>query len=107
MTMRKEGPPRPVAIGQAMREFLDRSGLKRRFPRRGLSEAWCAAAGPEVARRSRVLGLNARGELRVEVAGAALFVEVAGFRKPQILERLRAEMPDTPVRDLVVRHGTF
>ena len=105
--MASKAGTRAVPIGDAVRQFIERSGLKRRFPRKGLSDAWRAAAGADVARRSRVLGLNARGQLSVEISGAALLGEVNGFRKAEILEKFRAEMPGLGVRDLVVRPGKF
>lgn len=67
-----------------------------RFPRPGeaaeLEEAWARAAGPELARRSRPLGLRG-GELTVAFESAAVRQEVESFRRGEILARLRAECP--------------
>ena len=61
---------------------------KRRSELSFLSEAWSQAAGPEVARRSRVVSC-ARGTLTVYVESAPLRQELETFRKPEILQRIR------------------
>ncbi len=57
-----------------------------------LAEAWARAAGPELARRSRPLGIR-NGELTVGFESAAVRQEVESFRTPAILARLRTEVP--------------
>jgi len=57
-----------------------------------LTEAWSRAAGPEVARRSRIVGL-ARDVLTVSVESAALRSEIETFRKDELLARLNREFP--------------
>ncbi len=84
--------PGPRRIGQFLPGVLKDIGPRRREELGQLTEAWSRAAGPEVARRSRVVGLN-RDTLTVSVESAALRQELESFRRDDILARLRAEYP--------------
>lgn len=59
----------------------------------GLSDLWADAAGPDVALKTRVLGLR-RGTLLVATASSALKSEIEAYRRPGILKRL-AERAET------------
>jgi hypothetical protein len=93
---------RPIGelVGEAMR------GLRRRpaaASPEALQEAWARAAGAPAAAASRVVGWRA-GVLTVATDSPALRSELVSFRKPELLERLREELPVT-VSDLSVRLG--
>lgn len=93
---RKAGARR---IGELLDELMKSPAIPRPGDSAALAEAWARAAGPEVARRSRPLGLR-RGELTVGFESAAVRQEVESFRKAQILSRLRAEYPDRRIAAL-------
>ena len=90
-----ESPARvePRTIGGLMAEILKATAGPKRRELLELSEAWARAVGPEVARRSRPLGLGKGGQLTVGFESSALRQEVQAFRKEEILGRLKAEYP--------------
>ena len=101
-----ERPSAPVRLSALMADVLKRSALPKRKEMSGLDAAWVHAAGPEVARRSRPVGLKG-GELTVAFESAALRQEVECFRKAEILARLAAAWTESRIAKLkcVVRRG--
>lgn len=77
-------------------EVMKSSAVAKRGEMAELSGAWIRAAGADVARRSRPLGLRG-GELTVGFESPALRQEVESFRKTEILARLREELPSRRV----------
>ncbi len=86
-------------IGDFLPGVLRDVGPRRRDELHALTEAWGRAAGPDVALRSRVVGMN-RDTLTVAVESAALRQEIESFRTPEILARFRAEFPRRTVAGL-------
>ncbi|MBI2931853.1 MAG: DUF721 domain-containing protein [Planctomycetes bacterium] len=79
-------------VGDFLQGILRDANPLRRGGLFELTEAWSRAAGPEVARRSRIIGF-ARDVLTVAVESAALRQEIETFRKEQILARMNEEFP--------------
>jgi hypothetical protein len=79
-------------IGDLLQGILRDVNPRRRGGLFELTEAWCRAAGPEVARRSRIVGLVGDA-LTISVESAALRQELETFRKEEILARMRQEFP--------------
>ena len=82
----------PKRLGDVLAEVLKNAGISGKNDLRALSEAWCQAAGPEIARRSRVAGLH-QGTLTVTVESAALYQEIEGFLKGEILAKMKTAFP--------------
>jgi len=80
----------PRRVGQFLQDILRGANPRRRGGLSELTEAWSRAAGPEVARRSRIVEFR-RDVLTVSVESAALRQELETFRKDEILRRLNAE----------------
>lgn len=78
--------------GDFLAEILRAANPRRRGGLFELTEAWSRAAGPEVARRTRIVSL-AKDTLTVAVESAALRQELETYRKEEILARLNAEFP--------------
>ena len=95
--MEGRGAPRP--IGHFLPALLREFGPRKRDELYALTEAWSRAAGPDVALRSRVVGMN-RDTLTVAVESAALRQEIESFRRPEILARFRTEYPNRMIADL-------
>jgi len=95
MERRKE----PRSLKDLLPEVLREIGPRRRDELYELTEAWSRAAGPDVALRSRVVGMN-RDTLTVAVESASLRQEIESFRRPEILARFRAEFPRRTIADL-------
>lgn len=92
----------PSAVGEFVPAVL--KGIR---PRRGsvleqVRRGWAAAAGPPVAKRTRVAGFE-RGVLTIEVASAALKHDLATFRQGELLEALAKALPGPLVRELRFR----
>jgi hypothetical protein len=90
----------PKPIGGLMAELLKSSAGPKRRELMELSEAWARAVGPEMARRSRPLGLGKGGQLTVGFESSALRQEIQAFRKDEILGRLRVEYPGRRIASL-------
>jgi len=86
-------------LGDLLPEILKAVGPKKRNELYELTEAWGRAAGPEVARRSRIVGFN-RDTLTIAVESAPLRQEIEMFRKPEILAKMRAEYPRRQIADV-------
>ncbi|MBI4563627.1 MAG: DUF721 domain-containing protein [Planctomycetes bacterium] len=95
----REGTTAPRKIGELIPAVLRAVRPQVRNELYELSEAWGRAAGPDVARRSRVIGMN-RDTLTVAVESAPLRQELETFRKPELLARVRAEFPRRNIANL-------
>jgi predicted nucleic acid-binding Zn ribbon protein len=82
----------PRRLGDVLSEVLKSAGITRRDELRELSEAWCRAAGPEAAGRSRVVSLK-NGTLTVTVGSPALRQELETFRRAEVLRKMQAAFP--------------
>lgn len=86
-------------LGEVISEVLKASGVNRRDELRELSDAWCRSAGPEAARRSRVVSLR-NGTLTVTVESAALRQELETFRRDEVVRKMQAAFPGKRVAAL-------
>jgi hypothetical protein len=66
---------------------------------RQLHDLWKRAAGEEIARSTRVLGLK-NAVLQIGVANSALLSELASFRKQELLARLKEQDKQLKLRDM-------
>lgn len=96
----------PVALGDVLGPLFVARGWGRKSERVQLEDAWAAAAGPDTAPQTRVLGLK-RGVLEVEVKSGILMQEMAQFRKRALLTALRAKLPGQTITDLKFRAGAW
>jgi predicted nucleic acid-binding Zn ribbon protein len=96
----------PELLKEVLSRLFASRGWGRRQARLHLEDAWADAAGPEIAKHTRVVQLR-RGVLEVEVANAVLLQELAHYHKRRLLEQLRSRLPSTPVNDLRLRAGTW
>lgn len=96
--------PRP--LGDLIREYMEVSGLSRRAELAHVETAWRKVAGPEVASRTRLLGVK-RYVVTIEVGSPALLSELTGFKKADLVRRMQAELPDQLVKDLKFVQGSL
>jgi hypothetical protein len=92
----------PQALGSWVHDFLQELGRNKPPALKHLSEAWVEAAGPAVAPVTRVRGFKG-GTLMVSVASPALKSELEAFRHLEVLDRLKALLPNLPVQDVHYR----
>ena len=93
----------PQAIGNVLSELMARRGYARVQSAAAYDAAWREAAGPLVAKYTRV-GMLRRGTLEVVVANSTLVQEL-GFQKDAMLKRLAEFLPDEGIQRLRFRVG--
>jgi Dna[CI] antecedent, DciA len=94
--------PRPLS--EILGDLFTVRGYGRLLARQELEDAWNAAVGEPWCRQTR-LGEVRRGVLNVTVAHSTLLEELVAFRKPALLEALRAGAPATTIHDIRFRVG--
>jgi hypothetical protein len=94
----------PELLGEILSRVFTARGWGRRQDRLRLEKAWAEAIGPEALEQTRVGGLR-RGELEVIVTNGVLLQELAHYRKRQLLEQLRSQLPGTTITNLRFRVG--
>jgi predicted nucleic acid-binding Zn ribbon protein len=101
-----EGSRGPENIADILGKLFTSRGWGRKNERVRLESAWADAAGPELLKSTRVLGLK-RGVLEVDVRNAVLMSELAQFHKRGLLAKLRAALPGVTLTDIKFRAGTW
>jgi predicted nucleic acid-binding Zn ribbon protein len=94
----------PESIADILGRLFTSRGWGRKTDRLNLEAAWLAAAGPDVAAQTRVLGLR-RGVLEVEVRSGPLLHELTQYHKRALLGKLRPALPAVTLTDLKFRAG--
>lgn len=67
-----------------------------------LRQAWRETVGAESASRTRLAAFS-NGQLRVEVASAALKHDLVAFRAADVIKGLRDRLPDMGIREISYR----
>jgi predicted nucleic acid-binding Zn ribbon protein len=98
-------PRGPQRIGNLLPELMARRGYARVESAEAYNVAWKEAAGPLIARYSRVGALR-RGSLEVIVANSTLIQELV-FQKAGLLKSLTGLMPEQGIKDLRFRLGAL
>jgi predicted nucleic acid-binding Zn ribbon protein len=96
---------KPKKIGDVMAQVITARGYGRVQSIENLAMAWRTAAGETLARFS-CPGQLKRGLLDVTVGNSTTIQELT-FQKQEILTALRAQLPDTKIRDLRFRVGAI
>ncbi|VTU00592.1 Uncharacterized protein OS=Singulisphaera acidiphila (strain ATCC BAA-1392 / DSM 18658 / VKM B-2454 / MOB10) GN=Sinac_0119 PE=4 SV=1: DUF721 [Gemmataceae bacterium] len=104
--MAADGNRGPENIADILGKLFTSRGWGRKNERVRLESAWADAAGPELLKSTRVLGLK-RGVLEVDVRNAVLMSELAQFHKRGLLAKLRAALPGVTLTDIKFRAGTW
>lgn len=101
-----EGNRGPENLADILGRLFTSRGWGRKSDRVRLEAAWAGAAGEELLRGTRVLGMR-RGVLEVEVRNAVLLSELAQFHKRGLLAKLRKALPGVTLTDLKFRAGAW
>ncbi len=94
----------PRALSEILGELFTVRGYGRLRALSELEEAWNTAVGEPHCHETR-LGDVRRGVLNVTVAHPTLLEELAAFRKPALLQALRASAVGTTIHDIRFRIG--
>jgi predicted nucleic acid-binding Zn ribbon protein len=107
MTIRRDQPERgPEPLKEVLSQLFAARGWGRRQERLHIERAWEAAAGAEIALKTRV-GATRRGQLEIEVGNAVLLQELNHFHKRRLLEEMRKRLPAANITGLRFRAGSF
>ena len=93
----------PQSIGDILSSLMARKGFARVQSAGALEAAWSDAAGPLMAKYTRV-GAIRRNTLEVLVANSTLLQEL-GFQKESLLNSLAQLLPDEKIENLRFRVG--
>lgn len=92
----------PAALGDVLSQLFATRGYGRIQGDRQVREIWQSVVGRETGEQTRVTSVK-NGVLNVGVASSTLLSELAGFRKSEILARLKSEHADLRIRDIKFR----
>jgi predicted nucleic acid-binding Zn ribbon protein len=87
--MRQRRPRLPVAVGEALRDYLARSGLARRLGQAQVIPEWPELVGPQIAAVTTPESVSPDGTLFVRVATSAWMTELQ-LTMPEIMARINA-----------------
>src|SRR5262249_2954603 len=96
----------PEKISEVLGRLFTSRGWGRKNDRLRLEAAWADAAGEELLKSTRVLGVK-RGVLEVEVRNAVLLSELTQFHKRSLLTKLRKSLPGVTLTDIKFRAGVW
>lgn len=105
-------PREPVALGQAVRDLVERAGWGESIAASSIAVHWPTLVGPDLAAHCHPVGLTG-GELRIEADSTAWATQVRLLTR-DLLTRIHAELGAQVVRDIRIhgpvapswRHGT-
>mgnify|MGYP000334503123 CR=1 FL=1 len=96
----------PQKAGDLAKRTLKDLGVGKRGKSGRIQAAWLSAAGETLAAQTRPVHV-AGNVLTVEVASSALMSELAGFRKNELVKKIRENFPEIAVLDIRFRIGRF
>ena len=94
----------PRALSEILGELFTARGYGRLRALGEMEDVWNTAVGEPLCHQTR-LGDVRRGVLSVTVSHSTLLEELAAFRKPELLQALRAGAPGTTIHDIRFRVG--
>lgn len=101
-----DGDKGPEKLADVLGRLFTSRGWGRKSDRLRMEAAWAEAAGEQLAKDTRLLGLK-RGVLEVEVKSAVLLQELTQFHKRPLLAKLRKGLPGVTLTDLKFRAGVW
>ena len=96
----------PEDIADILGRLFTSRGWGRKNDRLLLESAWTQAAGVQLIKDTRVMGVK-RGVLEIEVRNAVLIQELTQFHKRGLLGKLRKSLPGMTLTDIKFRAGAW
>lgn len=96
----------PENIAEILSRLFTSRGWGRKNDRLRLETAWTEAAGEQLFKDTRVMGMK-RGVMEVEVRSAVLLQELTQFHKRGLLGKLRKSLPGVTLTDIRFRAGVW
>ena len=91
--------PGPTRVDAVLAAVLEKHGVKRQVERIGVLDLWPEIVGEQLARVTRVKGLD-ENALFVEVRSSAWLMELS-MMKGAFLKRVNARLGETPIERIV------
>ena len=98
--------PGPEKLGDILGRLFAQRGWGRRSARQQLEQAWAKVVDPAHEPHTRVMALR-RGTLEIEVNDSVLLQELSSFHRRKLLEKVKAELPSSAIKELRFRAGTW
>lgn len=92
----------PQSLGNIVSRLIALRGYGQTGAQRQLAQLWRDAAGTEVSRKTKVLGVR-NGTLLIGVGNSALLSELAAFHRQELLRKVREADRDGLIRELKFR----
>jgi hypothetical protein len=92
----------PQSLGNVVSRLIALRGYGQTGAQRQLALLWKDAAGAEISRRTKVLGVR-NGTLLIGVGNSALLSELTAFHRHELLQKVRDADHDGLIRDLKFR----
>ncbi len=92
----------PQPLAKLLSDLTALRGIARVGGANQLADIWSHAAGSDIARETRPLGIK-RGVLIVGVANAPLMSELVSYHRGTLLETLKRNHPDLKIRNIKFR----
>ena len=89
----------PTRVDAVLADVLQKHGVQKQVQRIGVLELWAEIVGEQLARVTRVRGLD-EDALFVEVRSSAWLMELS-MMKDAFLERVNARLGDAPIERIV------
>jgi predicted nucleic acid-binding Zn ribbon protein len=96
----------PEKIADVLGRLFTSRGWGRKNDRQRLEAAWADAAGEEILKNTRVLGMK-RGVLEIDVRNAVLMSELTQYHKRALLVKLRTALLGVTLIDIKFRAGAW
>ena len=100
--MTRKKPSRPAPIGDALKVFLESSGLGKRVSQAAVIPQWKSLVGPQIAAVTEPLLVNSEGTLLVAVQSSAWMSELS-LMEPQLLRAINADRSTGSIRKIRFR----
>ena len=92
----------PTTLGAALTRLIAIRGLAQERGDAQLKDLWSEVAGPKIAQRTVVMGIQ-RGVLQIAVVSSAMLGELVSYHKLRLIEELKTREPRLKLRDIKFR----
>jgi hypothetical protein len=91
------------AISGLLKQVLGNAGYNEHLPRYQVWLAWDRVVGEQIAHRARPLRI--RDKTLEVLVDHPVWMQQLQMLKPQILQKIRTQLPDCDIEDIYLRHG--
>ena len=94
---------KPTAIEDVINKWFDTKKLTKRRTNYGAFHGWDEIVGPDIAKNTEPAKFyNSRLVVNVK---SSVWMQELQYMKPQLLEKIKASLPETEITDLIFKVG--